>query len=121
MPATSADAVIKCQIDQVEKLVPVFLEPSNPLTKQRTQIQVPQIVSWRLNERFRWPANQVIVLSCGMVASPSDEKPSALAGLGGSAGRADALLIIECLGKAHAGLVEPARNAAATPNTRGRY
>ena len=40
---------------------------------QRVEIQVPQIVSWRLHERFRWPTNQVLLLSCGVVATPPSE------------------------------------------------
>jgi hypothetical protein len=116
----TVDAVIKCQVDQVERFLPVLLEsPSTPGTGPRAQIQVPVLVSWRLHERFRWPADQVIVLSCGVVAPPADEKASPLAALGGSP-RADALLFIECLGKADAALAEPARSAGGTEN-RGRY
>jgi hypothetical protein len=43
------DAVIKCQIDQIEKLLPVAVDiPSMAGGTQRVQIQVPQVVSWRL-------------------------------------------------------------------------
>lgn len=34
------------------------------------QINVPQVASWRLHERFRWPADEVLLLSCGVVAAP---------------------------------------------------
>ena len=72
---------------------------------QRVQVQVPQVVSFRLHERFRWPANQVLMLGCGVVASPTQERMGPL-GLplpplpmtGG--GRADALVMIESNGKA---------------------
>lgn len=117
----SVDAVIKCQIDQVEKLVPVFLEPANPrLSTQKTQIQVPQIASWRLHERFRWPTDQVIVMSCGIVASPAAEKASPLGALAG-ASRADAILMIECVGKAGPSPVEPPRGVSTAPGNRNRY
>jgi hypothetical protein len=67
---------------------------------------VPQLVSWRLHERFRWPSDQVLLLSCGVVASPTAEKASPL-GIPGltlpsSPARADALLLIESHGKADA-------------------
>jgi hypothetical protein len=68
---------------------------------QRAQVQVPQLVSWRLNERFRWPTDQVLLLSCGVVASPVPDGKAggnALTNLLGSApSRADALLFLECL------------------------
>ena len=67
----SADAVIKCHIDQVERLVPVTVDlPAFGGQAQRATIQVPQLVSWRLHERFRWPTDQVLLLSCGIVATP---------------------------------------------------
>ena len=69
------DCVIKANIDQVDKLNPVDLElplPNNQIHK--TRIDVPQVVSWRLHERFRWPADTVLLLSCGVVASP--ERPA---------------------------------------------
>ncbi len=118
----SLDVVLKCHIDQLEKLVPVTMEIPVPggaipgggvagSNVQRVQIQVPQVVSWRLHERFRWPADQVLLLSCGVVASPTGEKTSPLGipGLGSSPGRADALLFIESHGKSNAVLPEPPR------------
>jgi hypothetical protein len=59
-------------------------------------IQVPQLVSWRLHERFRWPSDHVLILSCGVVATPTNDK-SAMPLLGPlvSSNRADALLFIE--------------------------
>jgi hypothetical protein len=66
---------------------------------QRVQIQVPQVASWRLSERFRWPSKEVLLLSCGVVATPAPATTgmlSVLAPLGVISGnRADALLLIE--------------------------
>ncbi len=123
----AVDAVIKCQIDQVEKLVPVAIDiPGVANTRQSVEIQVPQLVSWRLHERFRWPADQVLLVSCGVVATPTADQPRPLSlpllgGLGGSPGRADALLFIQNQGKAAqpAGIDRTANGAA--PNNRGRY
>jgi hypothetical protein len=123
----TVDAVIRCHIDQVEKLIPVSVEvpgviPSRP---PMIQVQVPQIVSWRLHERFRWPTDQVLLLSCGVVASPSADKSNPLGLqnlLATSPGRADALLFLENKGKASQTLIDPPRTADRTdPNYRGRY
>lgn len=103
------DVVLKCSIDQVEKLMSVGIDlPGLTGQVQRAEIQVPQMVSWRLHERFRWPANQVLLLSCGVVASPGPDRQTALGipnpfARGG--GRADALLFVESLGKASQALI----------------
>jgi len=120
----NVDAVIRCHVDQVEKLLPVTVDvPAISLQRQAVQIQVPQIVSWRLHERFRWPTDQVLLLSCGVVATPSAERPNRLGLpklLQPSRGRADALLFIESNGKASEALVDP-RRTAGEGSYRGRY
>jgi hypothetical protein len=91
------EAAITCRVDQVEKLVPLAIDVPIGNQSQRVQIQVPQMASWRLAERFRWPANEVLLLSCGVVASPAPSATGALAllaPLGVSSSRADALLMI---------------------------
>lgn len=118
----SVDVVIKCQIDQIEKLVPVNIDvPTVTTARQNVQVQVPQIVSWRLHERFRWPTDQVLLLSCGVVATPAAERsPLGLPNLlGRKAGRADALLFLESNGKASQSLVGD--RAAGNPNYQNRY
>jgi hypothetical protein len=93
----SLDIVLKCSIDQIEKLIDVPVDIPAPLGQsQRMSIQVPQLVSWRLHERFRWPSDHVLILSCGVVATPTNDK-AALPLLGSlvASNRADALLIIE--------------------------
>lgn len=125
------DCVIKAEIDQVDKLNYVELElplPNNQI--HRARIDVPQVVSWRLHERFRWPSDMVLLLSCGVVASPERE-PSSVPLLnmsmltGTTAGRADALLFIEFKGRASENLATsttPPQVASSSdsPN-RGRY
>lgn len=110
---SSLDLVLKCHIDQLEKLVPVAMEVPAGGSVQRVNIQVPQLVSWCLHERFRWPADQVLLLSCGVAASPTGEKaaPLGLPGLSGlstAPGRADALLFIESHGQVDSAMVEAA-------------
>jgi hypothetical protein len=121
------DAVLKCQIDQVEKFVPVPVDVPSPAGGvQRVTIQVPQVVSWRLHERFRWPTNQVLLLGCGVVAAPGPERAGPLGlplpNLTSSAGRADALLFIDSKGSAAETLLEAQQNyRAGTPTVNGRY
>lgn len=101
----TVDCVIRADVDQVDKLVPVDLDLPLPSGEMyRARIEVPQVVSWRLNERFRWPTDMVLLLSCGVVASP-EQAPLNIPLLnlnsltGTTAGRADALLFIEFRGR----------------------
>jgi hypothetical protein len=91
------EAAVTCRVDQVEKLVPLAIDLPIGGQSQRVQIQVPQVVSWRLVERFRWPADEALLLSCGVVATPAKGGGGPLAALNPLAapGRADALLLIE--------------------------
>lgn len=97
------DAVIKCNVDQVERMVPVVLEvPAPAAPRQRTQIEVPQVSQFRLHERFRWPIDQVLVVGMGVTPSPAPEAPNPLTAaltLGGAAPRADVLVFIESRGR----------------------
>ena len=125
------DCVIKASIDQVDKLKHVDLDlplPNNQV--HRAKIDVPQVVSWRLHERFRWPSDMVLLLSCGVVASP--ERKQATVPLlnmemftGTTAGRADALMFVEFRGRASENLTTtPLAPQIATGlggSSRGRY
>lgn len=119
------DAVIKCQVDQVEKLIPITVEVPSGGKRQSVQIQVPQLVTWRLHERFRWPAGDVLVLSCGVVATPSDSPPTSLPlpiFNGSAPQRADAVLFIESNGTANRAQLEASRAIDRTDSvSRGRY
>ena len=66
------------------------------------QIQVPQTSSWRLHERFHWPADEVLLISCGVVASPGPERKTgvSLPSLLPQPPRSDALLFVDAKGKA---------------------
>jgi hypothetical protein len=119
------DAVIKCNVDQVEKLIPVMIDvPTSVAPRQRTEIKVPQIASCRLHERFRWPADQVLLISLGVVSSPSPTAGTSLSlplGLAGNPARADLLVVVESKGKqaAPAGGARAAKREASTYH--GRY
>jgi hypothetical protein len=125
---STADVVIKCQVDQVERFVPIPIDIPVVGDRQRVQIDIPQITGWKLHERFRWPTTHVLVLSRGVVASPSTS-PAGTKTLAGVANpfsnenpRADALLFLSSNGVASQTLVDPQRSAQVyDPNTRGRY
>lgn len=100
----TVDAVIKLRMTQLEKMVPVMLEiPTPAAPRQRVPIEVPQVAANNLHERFRWPTDQVLLLSMGVVATPAPTKGNpitdALAPLTQTPNRADALLMIECKGQ----------------------
>ncbi len=114
------DCVIEADIDQVDKLNPVdLLLPVQGGQAYRGRIEVPQLVSWRLKERFRWPSDRVLLLSCGVVAHPESQGVSIpLLNLdaltGNTSGRADALLFVQFRGRASEALAsaQPLSGAA---------
>ncbi|TWT31829.1 RodZ family helix-turn-helix domain-containing protein [Blastopirellula retiformator] len=122
------DAVLKCSVDQIEKFVNVDIDvPTATGGSQSIQVQIPQMVSWRLHERFRWPSDQVLLISCGVVAQPDMGVSTAASfpislPLPSSPARADGLMFVEYLGpaKSKPGQTPVTPNAAAIDN-RGRY
>jgi len=123
------DAVIRCHIDQVEKMVPVVVDVPTPVApRQRTKIEVPQLTHFRFEERFRWPIDQVLLVGMGMVALPVpvDAKPKTLVPgvplpLPKTPPRADLLVFVEA--KSRAGQIpHTARTARHEPDRYpGRY
>ncbi len=105
LDGNTIEASIQCHVDQVEKLdtVKVDVPSSTGAASDRINLQIPQLVSWRLEERFRWPNDQVLLMSCGVVATPVPQ--TNLPGnfpnvLGLNRQRADALLFIDYRGPA---------------------
>ncbi len=125
----TTDAVVKVRLAQIEKMLPVKLEvPSVVAQNQRTEIQVPQMTMVELHERFRWPTDQVLLLSMGVVATPGPAKPNMLTDvlpLPKTAPRADALLFVESKGPTSPNLsggVAPTTTASRPDQTfHGRY
>jgi hypothetical protein len=99
----TADAVVKLETTQLERLASIEVPvPSAANPRQMAQIQVPQTSSWRLHERFRWPADQVLLISCGVVATPAPERLSVMNAPGLLANRpprADALVFLQTKGR----------------------
>lgn len=77
---TVVEAMIKLDIDQIEKMLPVMLEtPSQASPNQRTEVEIPQTTQFRMYEKFRWPSDQVLIIDLGMIVLPNPgEAPSAL-------------------------------------------
>lgn len=93
----SIEAVVKCKVDQVEQMSPMRVSSVDPFGVVRySQIQVPQLSSWQLHERFRWPVGDVLLVSRGVVATPGPTTKQGIGRmLGNKAPRADALLFLE--------------------------
>jgi hypothetical protein len=121
------DAVIRCRVDQVEKLIPVPLEVPLPGGgKQSVDVQVPQVSSSQMHERFRWPADAVLLISQGMGAAPADGASKNVLGLATglleqTPPRADGLLFIEIQGRVADEAADGPRTAESWNVSGGRY
>ncbi len=125
--ARHVDAVIKIDSHQVERLTAVSIPaPTAQNPREMATVKVPQTSSWRLHERFHWPADKVLLISCGVVASPAPEQANGLnlsnLRLLPRPPRVDALLFVDAKGRS-ADLVAPGTNPAQAGNLnyRGRY
>ncbi len=129
LDARTTDAVVKVRLAQVEKMLPVKLDVASTVApNQRTEVQVPQMTMVQVHERFRWPTDQVLLLSMGVVATPGPAKPNMLTDVVPmlkTAPRADALLFVESKGPVAppvAGGVSPSVTASRPEQTyHGRY
>jgi hypothetical protein len=127
----SADAVVKLRLNQVEKMLPVKLDlPTTIAPNQRVQVDVPQMTSSNVHERFRWPTDKVLLLSMGVVATPAPTKSDPVTDAVKEAvpllktpPRADALLFVESAGAVAPSPQAPAARAASMPQQtfQGRY
>jgi hypothetical protein len=130
----TVDAVLKCNIDDLEKLVAVNIDvPSPAAPRQRAKIEVPQVSHCRMHERFRWPVDQVLLVGLGVVAEPTPTDPNPVLknvpGLNAPQ-RSDLMVFVESKGQVATGTppITPTAPATGLPpdrnamrNTRGRY
>jgi hypothetical protein len=90
----AVEAVLRCRIDQVERLAPVSLaSPSGDPGGVR--VEVPQVAAVRIGERLRWPANQTLLVSLGLVPWPVPGQNGAMAALVGETKRRDVIVVVE--------------------------
>ena len=92
---TTVEAVIRCHIDQIEKMVPVSVTvPAG--NRPTVRLEVPQIAAVRIGERFRWPASRTLIVGLGLVPWPvpgqNAANPTALFT---QIKRTDAIVIVE--------------------------
>lgn len=92
---TTVEAVIRCHIDQIEKMVPVSVTvPAG--NRPTVRLEVPQIAAVRIGERFRWPANRTLIVGLGLVPWPVPGQNAANASaLFTQIKRTDAIVIVE--------------------------
>jgi hypothetical protein len=103
MDGATTDVVVKCNITQIEKMVGMSIDiPLPGGGSRRERIEVPQMTSCDLHERFRWPTDQVLLISRGVVATPAPAAggvlPFSLPGTPDT-NRADALVFIQSRGR----------------------
>lgn len=99
---TEVEAILKCQVDQLEKTLPVSLNIADATgTARRSRVEVPQIAGYQAHERFRWPSDSVLLISLGVIPAPVSGDAVNLLGINLPQGtpRADFLIILETKGR----------------------
>jgi hypothetical protein len=92
---TVVEAVLRVRIDQIERMAPVSVTVPTA-DRQRVQVEVPQLSAVRVGERFRWPANQVLVVGLGLVPWPvPGQNAAGSAALLADAKRTDVVVVVE--------------------------
>ncbi len=92
---TTVEAVIRCRIDQVERMAPVG--PAPPAADgSRVPIEVPQMAAVRIGERFRWPAGSTLLIGLGLVPWPvPGQNKAGASALFSDAKRTDVVMVVE--------------------------
>lgn len=92
---TAVEAVIRCRIDQVERMAAVG-QATPAADGRRVQVEVPQVSAVRIGERFRWPVNRTLLIGLGLVPwpVPGQNKAGAPA-LFSDAKRTDVVVVVE--------------------------
>ena len=91
----AVEAVIRCRIDQIERMAPVGMTPPAP-DGRRVPIEVPQMSAVRIGERFRWPANSTLLIGLGLVPWPvPGQNKAGSPALFSDAKRTDVVVVVE--------------------------
>jgi hypothetical protein len=121
----SVDAVLKIEATQVERLDSVWIHVAGNIdARNRTQIQIPRVSAYRIHERFRWPADRVLVVSTGIVPRPAQGREGGgvwLPLIGNSPPRGEAVILIDYRGPQSSVSSSPAPTRLGGLNNRGRY
>jgi hypothetical protein len=121
-----AEAAIQGRADQVEQLHPLWVDvPTVADPRQRVSIQVPQVAGWQLQERFRWPADKMLLISRGVVPPPTAAAVNSVLPVPrpfAAPARADTLLLLEAKTAARHDRQVPQPAVRTTRlDSRGRY
>ena len=91
----AVEAVIRCRIDQIERMAPVGMTPP-AADGRRVPIEVPQMSAVRIGERFRWPANSTLLIGLGLVPWPvPGQNKAGSPALFSDAKRTDVVVVVE--------------------------
>ena len=91
----AVEAVIRCRIDQIERMAPVGMTPP-AADGRRVPIEVPQMSAVRIGERFRWPANNTLLIGLGLVPWPvPGQNKAGSPALFSDAKRTDVVVVVE--------------------------
>jgi hypothetical protein len=95
LDGTAVEAVVRCRIDQIERMAPVGTTPP-AVDGSRAQIEVPQMSAVRIGERFRWPANRTLLIGLGLVPWPvPGQNKAGTPALFSDAKRTDVVMVVE--------------------------
>ncbi|MDR1053257.1 MAG: hypothetical protein LBL39_03690 [Planctomycetaceae bacterium] len=103
MDGWKTDAIIKLEITQIDKMIPLQIDaPTTTNPRQRIEIESPQVAKFNLDEQIRWPKEKILLLDLGTIPLPNlkqtTESTSVLNGLTknlSTSKRANVLLMIE--------------------------
>ena len=65
------------------------------MNQQRVQVEVPQVAAVRVGERFRWPANQTLLIGLGLVPWPVPAQNVSAVSLLTDDKRCDVVIVVE--------------------------
>jgi len=92
---TVVEAVIRCRIDQIERMAQVGMSPPGS-DGRRVPIEVPQMSAVRIGERFRWPAGSTLLIGLGLVPWPvPGQNKAGSPALFSDAKRTDVVVLVE--------------------------
>jgi hypothetical protein len=119
LDGSSIDGVVKCNIDQIEKMMSVPIDvPSAQSPRQKTEIQVPRTNSHRFAEKFHWPKDMVLVIGFGVVPTPTPAETTGVRiPLVSPPDHADLLVFVESRGVLRPGSAVPAVTNTLPPVT----
>ena len=66
----SIDVALKCRVEQIEKMESLPIPTPYENQTGRLAVDIPQVSTWQIHERFRWPIDKVLLVNRRIVAMP---------------------------------------------------